>query len=218
MAVTDLTNTKWVLNNVLTADQSIENNFGLDGYINFISNNIESSNFYLFYDGDELQLSYNNVSGYVYYNYNGGWINQAYRIIEITGGTDATNASLISWLTSNATQVVEPKYTLRIDGVEVTDYENVIVNGVSYKCKGKTLISFTIAGTSYQAEDGMTWAEWIASSYNTGGFYLDNSNSVSGNTLGLVSTDGYSSEKGTDVIVADYAYTYYKPGGGGSND
>lgn len=28
-----------------------------------------------------------------------------------------------------------PKYTLRIDGVEVTDYENVIINGVSYKCK-----------------------------------------------------------------------------------
>lgn len=30
----------------------------------------------------------------------------------------------------------QPKeYTLRIDGVEVTNYENIIVNGVSYKLK-----------------------------------------------------------------------------------
>lgn len=35
---------------------------------------------------------------------------------------------------------------------------------------GATLISFTIDGTSYQAEDGMTWAQWVDSSYNTGGF------------------------------------------------
>jgi hypothetical protein len=34
------------------------------------------------------------------------------------------------------------------------------------------LISFTINGTSYQAEEGMTWAEWVASSYNTGGYTL----------------------------------------------
>ena len=33
----------------------------------------------------------------------------------------------------------------------------------------KTLISFTIDGTSYQAESGMTWGEWVESSYNTGG-------------------------------------------------
>lgn len=34
------------------------------------------------------------------------------------------------------------------------------------------LISFTIAGTSYQAEEGMTWAEWCNSSYNTDGYYV----------------------------------------------
>ena len=31
----------------------------------------------------------------------------------------------------------------------------------------KTLISFTINGTSYQAEEGMTWAEWIDSEYSS---------------------------------------------------
>ena len=34
------------------------------------------------------------------------------------------------------------------------------------------LISFTIDGTSYQAEEGMTVGEWAISQYNTGGFAL----------------------------------------------
>lgn len=34
-----------------------------------------------------------------------------------------------------------------------------------------TLISFTIDGTTYQAEEGMTWAEWVESEYNIGGYY-----------------------------------------------
>ena len=34
-----------------------------------------------------------------------------------------------------------------------------------------TLITFTIEGTQYQAERDMTWGEWVASEYNTGGFY-----------------------------------------------
>ena len=32
-------------------------------------------------------------------------------------------------------------------------------------------ISFTIEGVSYQAEPGMTWAEWVESAYNNDGFY-----------------------------------------------
>lgn len=33
------------------------------------------------------------------------------------------------------------------------------------------LISFTISGTSYQAEEGMTWAQWANSDYNTNNKY-----------------------------------------------
>lgn len=32
------------------------------------------------------------------------------------------------------------------------------------------LITFTIDGVEYQAEQGMTWAVWCESSYNTDGF------------------------------------------------
>ena len=67
-----------------------------------------------------------------------------------------------------------------------------------------TLISFTISGTSYQAESGMTWAQWVASSYNTGGF------TVSGNMVAFTSGDHVSYEltpvSTTDTIISNRAY------------
>lgn len=36
-----------------------------------------------------------------------------------------------------------------------------------------TLITFTIDGEEYQAEEGMTWGEWVESEYNTDGFVTD---------------------------------------------
>ena len=39
-----------------------------------------------------------------------------------------------------------------------------------YEKAAVTIISFTINNISYQAEDGMTWAEWADSEYDTGGF------------------------------------------------
>lgn len=40
------------------------------------------------------------------------------------------------------------------------------------------LITFTIDGTEYKAEEGMTWGEWIDSEYNTFGFRLTPYNKV----------------------------------------
>lgn len=45
----------------------------------------------------------------------------------------------------------------------------------------KTIIQFTIDGTTYTAESGMTWEEWVNSSYNTDGYFtgaLSNNNDV----------------------------------------
>jgi hypothetical protein len=39
-----------------------------------------------------------------------------------------------------------------------------------YRYYNLSLISFTIAGTTYYAEEGMTWGEWLSSAYNTIGF------------------------------------------------
>lgn len=35
------------------------------------------------------------------------------------------------------------------------------------------LISFTIDGITFQAEEGMTWGKWVESEYNTDNFYVD---------------------------------------------
>lgn len=65
-----------------------------------------------------------------------------------------------------------------------------------------TLINFSVnkAG-SFQAEEGMTWEQWVTSDYNTGGFYLDGDYVIVGDGRSQV-----SSVVKTDVITADYAY------------
>jgi hypothetical protein len=68
-------------------------------------------------------------------------------------------------------------------------------------------ISFTIAGTSYQAEEGMTWAEWVSSSYNTAGFTnngIEILHPIQGSVADETTTSWYV--KTTDEIVAGRAY------------
>lgn len=110
MAVTDLTNTKWLFNNDVTLSEFgvVNNNttfdltFINDGvtYYGFeVRNKAEQDNGIRYYDGDHAWWRYNVTNG---------WADSSYKTIEITGGTDATNADLIAGITANATQIVEP--------------------------------------------------------------------------------------------------------------
>ena len=69
-------------------------------------------------------------------------------------------------------------------------------------------ISFTIAGTSYQAEEGMTWAEWVSSSYNTDGYTYNGHEIIHPSGHGSVADETTSSYyvKPTAEIVAGRAY------------
>lgn len=75
------------------------------------------------------------------------------------------------------------------------------------------LISFTIKRLyvdvydSYQAEQGMTWKSWVASSYNTGQF-RDGGNYITygGGAMEHVGLDGNTPVKSQDVIIEKYAY------------
>lgn len=80
-------------------------------------------------------------------------------------------------------------------------------SGYYYELYGapKTLISFTIAGTSYQAEEGMTWEEWVESEYNTDGLTLLN-NHV-GIKAGMVAYPSNELVLSTDTINKDGTYT-----------
>jgi hypothetical protein len=66
------------------------------------------------------------------------------------------------------------------------------------------LITFTVDGTSYQAEDGMTWGEWIDSDYNPGGFTVYNNDIVRG--VMVVVNQGYNKVTTSDSIIANYSY------------
>ena len=71
------------------------------------------------------------------------------------------------------------------------------------------IISFTIGTRSYQAQDGMTWGEWVESEYNTGGFYTIS------NYIYINENYYVAGVKSTEVIIADYTYGV---SGGGAAD
>ena len=76
-----------------------------------------------------------------------------------------------------------------------------------------TLISFTIDGTSYQAEEGMTWAQWVESEYNTNGYLSVSGNyiySSADNRYHLV-TEDVDDVLSSDAITSDGKY-YLDPG------
>ena len=87
-----------------------------------------------------------------------------------------------------------------------TDYTKLVVDGTNYP--QVIMISFTIDGTSYQAEEGMTWAEWVASSYNTGGFAIDSSGKyiVDSSNKRYLSTLNHTELVG-EIITANESYS-----------
>lgn len=124
------------------------------------------------------------------------------------GGTDSplplevsTEAEMTALLTSGEVGGVY-KYT----GTTGT-YEN----GALYVLE-EELITFTIDGTSYQAEEGMTWGEWVASDYNTGGYSIGYADGI----YGFVVNDGAGTvvnvEGQTAIITNGTAYTTYSAG------
>ena len=52
-----------------------------------------------------------------------------------------------------------------------SEYADYIV-GYDFEDVSGEIITFTIAGDEYQAEEGMTWEEWVNSEYNTSNFLI----------------------------------------------
>ena len=74
------------------------------------------------------------------------------------------------------------------------------------------LITFTIAGTEYQAEEGMTWAEWINSVYNKN-YFIIGSDGIMTDAGGIIQYNNIN-VKSTDLIVSNYIYSIFIFGGG----
>lgn len=99
---------------------------------------------------------------------------------------------------------------------ETTDkYEN----GALYMVEEDVnLISFTIAGTNYQAEEGMTWGAWCESSYNTDGYYATAGETILTKNGELVGNASNVEVWALEEIVKDADYSVKQSTvGGGSN-
>ena len=81
------------------------------------------------------------------------------------------------------------------------------VNGVE---KGAKIISFTINSTTYQAEEEMTWRQWIESKYNTIGTITIGESRISngGDILGYNTKQGPQTVKPDEVINTKYSYQF----------
>ena len=70
------------------------------------------------------------------------------------------------------------------------------------------IITFYMGGSiyAYNAEEGMTWAEFVASEYNTGGFSVDGNHIIYDN---CVVGEGSYINAPSDTIKNEYVYTLH---------
>lgn len=73
------------------------------------------------------------------------------------------------------------------------------------------IITFTIDGTEYQAEEGMTWGVWIYSEYNTDGYRLANTGDEICTSYGIIVCNNETDSDSVninDTIVNNGNYNY----------
>ena len=114
MAITNLTNTSWYFNETLdhcgigNSHSIYDDDYHSVFHVDIVWNGIQYTT--LDYDLGMPNIA-NNMSYYGGDNYvdgtqyEDGWLDESYRTITITGGDDVENPDLITWITSNATQV-----------------------------------------------------------------------------------------------------------------
>lgn len=163
MPINDLTGTKWIFN-----AGTIENYEPNEFFINFTSNNSSYTRFAYSDIGADDGIYYGStrVAAWGDYVVTKGWIDQAYRIISITGGTDVTNSDLISYFETYATQVDVTDLTETVWQLKSNVYiEAQVSYAVNVSYSGYTFGSIDFI---YYTADGKTWK----------GIKLDNSYSV----------------------------------------
>ena len=80
---------------------------------------------------------------------------------DFSGGAYAPGETLAAG--SNLSYTLAGQISANADLMSATQVASMVVTVE----KAATIISFTIAGTTYQAEEGMTWGEWFKSEYSS---------------------------------------------------
>lgn len=87
--------------------------------------------------------------------------------------------------------------------------ENAIANIQSGESKDVVIISFSIESYQFQAEEGMTWREWVNSEYNSDGacIYNEGEDTIRFVEYSLdVLSPSNAPVKGSDSIISGYFY------------
>lgn len=129
------------------------------------------------------------------FTYTNDWVNGV-----SSTGTFIKNATATWNVTGNAG--IPEGWTVEIDGGSTSN-----------------LISFTMLGVSYQAEEGMTWGEWVNSKYNTCGAYILSNGKITLRASDFdyiynTTTDEYNGVYKTDIIQNNHQYNGYGGSGG----
>lgn len=149
MAVTDLTGTIWVINAMPTPIAST-----LTAYINFTSNSAPFTGITLYDDMDFGNIAYRNPETLefpiIVYD-SETWAYDSYRTLSITGGADATNATLIAWLGANAEQQIPtvPDVSISYNGGEIasmSDSGTKVLKTQGKYCTDDITIDYTKSG------------------------------------------------------------------------
>ena len=93
------------------------------------------------------------------------------------------------------------KINIGVRPVIVINKNNVVI---------KKIISFTIDGVTLQAEEGMTWGEWVNSKYSSESYYVEENLVI--NKVGLI----VENVSATDLIESNGSYkSDFDAGGSG---
>ena len=86
--------------------------------------------------------------------------------------------------------------------------ENAIANMQGGENEDAVIISFSIEDYQFQAEEGMTWREWVNSKYNTDGacVYNEGEDTIRFVEYSLNVLSSSTPVKGSDSIISGYFY------------
>jgi hypothetical protein len=128
--------------------------------------------------------------------------------IEINSG-GSSDANVMAVDTGDVLDDVNVDYatTAYVDGLvgDINSILESIINGGG----DVSLITFTFDGTEYQAEEGMTWEQWVNSDYNTKGCYIE------GEQIRTDLNSYIGGVASSDVIIPNYAYVLFTSGSSG---
>ena len=215
MPITNLTGTKWLLNQTLTI--TTNETWLVNGGLNDEPENVGINEIVLIYD-DESSPSYSSFSfnGFINdaWTSDDGWQFDEVRSFFITGGEDVTNTSLISWLENNATQIIEPVVTFSIGNLPIANMY-FGTQQVKKVYLGNTLVwekeeaghnvSITFSNCSSYSRPYLIFDTWTHEE-NSYSYYFSSSNQIG----------SLASENGTISVSTATGKIYIVAGGTGS--